>query len=867
MSRLLYRLGRFSATHRWTVIVTWLLVLLTAGGSAALFMKPLTNEFNIPGSRFQVVLEQLRTEIPEAAGANGTVVLHSPKGFTDDQRADVVELIETWQQIDGVAAAVDPFVAQEQIDGGQEQLRSGREELEAGAAELAAARDELEAGQDEVDSGRAELEAGREQFEAARDQLSDEMIEQVEAQLATGEEELDQAQSEIDAGLAEVERGEAELAAARAELESGERSAALTDGLRLVSQDDTTAVAQITFVQDALSLDPAVTAAVVDAGRDWADQTGLEVEFSQSLVQDISSIMGPAEVVGLAVAAVVLLVMLGTLVGAGLPLMMALVGVGTGLGGAMALTYFIDMNSATPALALMLGLAVGIDYSLFLINRHRTQLRAGMPVTDSIALSTGTSGNAVTFAGMTVIIALTALTATGIPFLATMGLVAAATVLVAVLVSVTLTPAMLGLVGRRLLPKRGRGKHSVGPDSRGGWAATVQRRPILATLGVLALAALAVAPTMDIRLGLPDGSAEPADSTAYRSYDQIRESFGAGVNGPIVVMAQLNTPAADEAEISATQLDLAEELSTRQGVEYVVPIGISDDLRTMALQLVPTDGPSEEATEVLVEGLQDDATELGQTFAADVGFTGQTVANIDISQQLADALPLYLTIVIGLSLLLLILVFRSILVPVLATAGFLITLVIAFGTVVMIYQWGWLGSIFGVHEPGPILAFLPTLLIGVLFGLAMDYQLFLVSAMREAKVHGESARDAIITGFNHSARVVTAAAIIMISVFGGFVFAHLAMIRPVGFGLAIGVLVDAFLVRMTLTPAVLSLLGEKAWWLPSWLDRILPNVDVEGTALERHLGVDHAELIEEAQAQEAEADPSADSGEEAATRA
>src|SRR5690606_18696860 len=323
--------------------------------------------------------------------------------------------------------------------------------------------------------------------------------------------------------------------------------------------------------------------------------------------------------------------------------------------------------------------------------------------------------------------------------------------------------------------------------------------------------------------------------TAYRTCDLIRDNFGAGANGPIIGAATLGEPTQDEAALTELQLDIAEDLLAVDGVQYVVPFGVSEDGDTLAFQVMPAGGPSEEETVALVNDLLAGEAELGAAHGVEMGYTGQTVANIDISDQLSDALPVYLTVVVGLSLVLLLLVFRSIWVPLLASLGFLLTVVASFGAVTAVYQLGHLSGLFGVNEPGPVLSFLPVLLIGVLFGLAMDYQVFLVSGMREAHVHGADARTAVVRGFTQSARVVTAAAIIMISVFGGFIFAHLAMIRPIGFGLAFGVLIDAFLVRMTLTPAVLSLLGEKAWWLPRWLDRILPNVDVEGAKLERQV--------------------------------
>ncbi len=869
MATVLHRLGRFAAVHHWWVISAWVLVVALAGGSAALLGKPLSSDFDMPGSRFQVVLEDLREQIPAAAGGSGVVVLSSPDGFTSREQEAVVDTLEQWRAVDGVTSVTDPFRTQAELDRTDSDLAAGRDSLSTGATELDAAAAELDTAQAELDAARAEWQTGVDQLTAGRDQLPAAAVQQAEAELDAAERELDAGQTEIDAGREQVSNGRAELVTAEAELSVGERFAALTEGLRFVSQDGTVALVSVQFAAGGGSLDPAVTGQVQQIGT-GLDGSGVQVDYSSSITQDLSSLIGPSEAIGFAAAALVLLVMLGTLLAAGLPLLMAVVGVGVGVGGAMALSAVVEMNSATPALALMLGLAVGIDYSLFLLNRHRTQRRQGMPLVESIALANGTSGNAVTFAGLTVIIALAALALTGIPFLTVMGLVAAATVAVSVLVALTLTPALMSLLGDRVLPRRQRagwtggarhratgeeaaaaparsdhavaGSHSdpadgTDPDRAStarGWAGLVQRHPLLAVLGVVGVVAVLAIPVPQLRLGLPDGSSEPAGSTAYRAYDTVREAFGAGANGPIIAVASLDQPVGDgELTLMETQAGIAEDLAAVDHVRYVLPAGVSEDRTTLAFQLVPEGGPTEQSTGELLEDLQQRA-DLGADEGATVDFTGQTVANIDISQQLADALPLYLVVVIGLSLLLLVLVFRSVLVPLLATAGFLLSVAAAFGVVVAVFQLGILGGLFGVNEPGPVLSFLPILLIGVLFGLAMDYQVFLVTAMREAYVHGHDARSAVTAGFGSSARVVTAAAIIMIAVFGGFAFAHLAMVRPIGLGLAIGVLVDAFLIRMTLTPAVLTMLGDRAWWLPRWLDRVLPDVDVEGAGLKRH---------------------------------
>jgi RND superfamily putative drug exporter len=359
---------------------------------------------------------------------------------------------------------------------------------------------------------------------------------------------------------------------------------------------------------------------------------------------------------------------------------------------------------------------------------------------------------------------------------------------------------------------------------------------LTAVAGLAALVVIAL-PALSMRLGLPDGSSEAQDSTQYRAYTLIEERFGEGVNGPLLVVAELPAAVTGDALI-AEQVRVGDVLGAEEDVTAVAPIGQSQDGVLLAFQVIPREGPNSESTEQLVRDLRDLSPLDG---GVTLGVAGSASGNIDISEQLSDALPTYLGVVIGLSLIILIFVFRSILVPLTATLGFVLSLFATFGAITAIFQWGWLGTVFDVHDPGPILSFLPTILIGILFGLAMDYQLFLVSGMREAYAHGAPARLAVRQGLHAGRAVVTAAAIIMISVFGGFIFSHTTMIRSLGFGLAFGVLADAFLVRMLLIPAVMHLLGRWAWWLPGWLDRALPNVDVEGAALERRHPVVHHE--------------------------
>jgi RND superfamily putative drug exporter len=339
-------------------------------------------------------------------------------------------------------------------------------------------------------------------------------------------------------------------------------------------------------------------------------------------------------------------------------------------------------------------------------------------------------------------------------------------------------------------------------------------------------------PALSMRLGLPDGSSESDQSTQYRAYQLTAEQFGEGANGPLLVTAALPDPVSDE-RLVTVQAEISRVLYERDDVLAVAPIAASDGRQLLAFQVIPAEGPSSISTEDLVGDLRSLSPLAGDDGEIELGVAGQSTGNIDISQKLAEALPLYLGVVIGLSLIILIAVFRSLLVPLVATAGFILSLFATYGALVAVYQWGWFPTIFGVHDPAPILNFLPIILVGILFGLAMDYQLFLTSGMREAYVHGTPARAAVTAGVRAGRSVVTAAGIIMIAVFSGFIFSDAVIIRPLGFGLAFGILADAFLVRMLLVPAAMHLLGNSAWWLPRWLDRVLPQIDIEGAALER----------------------------------
>ncbi|THV21722.1 MMPL family transporter [Glycomyces paridis] len=822
MAEFLYRVGRWCARRAKTVIGIWALILAAAAAAFVLFGGTLASTLSIPGTPTEEVTDHLAEALPAASGGSGRIVVSTEDGsaFTEAQQTAISAVIADANEVDGVEAVTDPFATeadraeqQAAVDEGLLQIETGRTQIEEGRTGIADARDELATAQAGLDAAYTQAEG---------DPAATAALDEQQAQLDAGVQELDAQEAELEAGAAELE-------AQAAALDQGARLLALAADIHMVSEDGSTAIVAVTFTDPALDVTPEIKTAVTDVFED-SPVDGVEVDYSNDMLDTVPQIAGVSEVIGLVVAAIVLVVMLGTLIGAGLPLLTALVGVGIGALATMSLSGVLEMVSVTPILGLMLGLAVGIDYSLFIVNRHRRQLKEGYDVDESIALATGTSGNAVVFAGATVLIALAALNITGIPFLGLMGSVGAFCVACAVLVAVTLTPAMLRFVGPRILSKRERRTR----DAQESHAAPAAPKPmrtgravVRVLVGVGALIAVAV-PALDMRLNLPDGSQEPHDTTQYQAYNTIDEKFGAGLNGSLLVVADL-TGTPSEADTLAAQVAVAEAVAAEDDVVAVAPIGTSEDGTTMAFQVVPEDGPTSESTQELVHVLRD----LSVDGVGELGVAGSASGNIDVSEILADALPIYLAVVVGLSLLILILVFRSIIVPVLATLGFILSYFAALGGVVAIYQWGWAASVFGVETPGPILSFLPTILVGILFGLAMDYMLFIGSGIREAYAHGVPARAAVVSGVRAGRSVVTAAAIIMIAVFGGFVFSHSAMIRPIGFGLAFGVLVDAFLVRMLIIPALMHLVGDKAWWLPKWLDRILPDVDVEGAALER----------------------------------
>ncbi|KAA1426812.1 MMPL family transporter [Nocardioides antri] len=571
---------------------------------------------------------------------------------------------------------------------------------------------------------------------------------------------------------------------------------------------------------------------------------GFVVEANGPGMRAMSPPGGAAELIGIGIALVVLLLTFGSAIAAGMPIVTAIFGVGLGMTGITAMTAVTDIGTSTPMLATMIGLAVGIDYTLFILARYRTELHHTDDRQHATGIAVGTAGSAVVFAGLTVLIALSALAVVRIPFLTAMGLAAAATVLIAVLVALTLLPAILGLLKSWTFRGRIR-KERINRDEQGlvlnngvRWGRLVGRAPVaVVAIVVIGLGALAI-PIGQMYLAFPTDSTAPTDSTRRQASDLVSEAFGPGREGPLLVVVD-GRDIADDAERQSAFEEVAawaagqDDVADASLVATNAPLGADGAPQGVGtgamIQVTPESGPDDPATLDLLESLRDGQSDIEDETGTTTGVTGLTAITTDVSDRLTSALPIYLTVVVGLAFLLLVLVFRSILVPLTATLGFLLSVLATLGVTVAVFQEGALG----IFEGQPIVSFMPIFLIGMVFGLAMDYQVFLVTRMREAHVHGLSTREAVVDGFRNSARVVVAAATIMTAVFAGFMLEDDAVVKSMGFALAASIIFDAFIVRMALIPALLYLLGEKAWWLPRWLDRILPNVDVEGTSLER----------------------------------
>ena len=605
-----------------------------------------------------------------------------------------------------------------------------------------------------------------------------------------------------------------------------------------ISPEGTIAYADVHYATAAAEVSEDARQALLSTGS-IAEAGGVRVEFGGDVAAERSEPGHLSELIGLAVAIVVLLVSFGSVIAMGLPLLTALIGVGIAMMGITVMAGFTDLSSTAPILATMIGLAVGIDYALFIVTRHRQNLAEGFGVPESAARANATAGGAVVFAGLTVVIALAGLAVVGIPFITVMGLAAAFAVLVAIAIAVTLIPALLGVAGHNIDRFRvGRphtGAHDTArPTLSARWAKRVTERPLVALAAGLVVMVVLAIPALGMRLGMPDAGSNAPASTSRQAYDLLASGFGPGFNGPLTVVVDLD----DAANPTAALDSLSTAMAADSGVLSVSPAYVNDAGDTAVLTVIPRSGPSAAQTEDLVDRLRSDVIPgIERSSGIDVALTGSTASNIDISAKLAAALPIFMMLVVGLTLVLLLMVFRSLIVPIKAGIAILLSIASSFGVLVAIFQWGWLKDVIGLQETVPIISFLPILMFAILFGLSMDYEVFIMSRVREDYVRTGQPRASVLSGLTSSARVITAAALIMISVFGSFVLGDEPTIKMFGVGLSVAVLLDATVVRMMLVPAVMALLDRRAWYLPAWLDRVLPDLDVEG----HHLieGLDH----------------------------
>ncbi|KAA9089828.1 MMPL family transporter [Microbacterium radiodurans] len=742
MSTLLFTLGRWSFRHPWRVLVSWLLILVIAGGGALLLNKGTDNSFTIPGTEAQEGLELLNRTFPQASGTSAQLVIVAPEGQSvrdEPVAGEVADVVTRFGDLgDDVLAVTDPF--------------------------------------DETVSG-------------------------------------------------------------------------------LISDDDRAAIVRVQFDGQATDVPEATLDELNAIADDLRDEmpAGSQVALGGDLFSTSIPALSIVEVIGVLVALFVLIITFRSFAVAWFPLVSALIGVALATSMIFVATQFASVSSTTPLLSVMLGLAVGIDYSLFIAARHQDQVRAGMDPEESAARSTGTAGSSVAFAGITVLIALVGLSFAGIPFLTTMGIAAAVAVAIAVVVAVTLTPALLGFAGPRIAgwrrrPARPRRAGRAAPARTRRpfserWVRLVTRRPLVTTIAVVTGLGVLAIPAASLTLALPNAGVQPPSSQARQAYDLSAEHFGAGSNGPLIMTGTIVT---SDDPLTLMQ-DLGDEIAQIPGVKEVALATPNPTADTGLVQIVPETAPDDPATADLVRELRAQHDRLLDEYGVDLKVTGFTAVGIDISDRLGEALIPFGIFVVGLSLILLTIVFRSIWVPIKAALGYLLSVAAAFGVVAAVFEWGWFADLLHVTREGPVISFMPIILMGVLFGLAMDYEVFLVSRMREDYVHTRRARGgradrltavgAVRTGFVSSARVVTAAAVIMFAVFAAFVPEGDSSIKPIALGLAVGIAVDAFLIRMTLVPAVMALLGEKAWWMPRWLDRVLPHFDIEGEAVERELSL------------------------------
>ncbi len=794
MAKLLFKLGKWSFLHKWVVIITWIILLAgTAVGSLSI-AGSFSGQFTIEGTPSINAVWRLNDQFPDEPSPvrvpTVNLVFKAPQGQTLDEPQNM--------------AAMDTVI--EHI-----------------AQEIPSTKDEQRFGNP------------------------------VKVDPVLRQTVLDMS---LQSGLPQ---------------NTAERDA---ENLKMLSDDGT--IGYTSFALDAPSAFevPQEQRDIVNDAMKLGRDAGLQVEAGGAGFGDPIAVKGSSEVVGIIVAFLVLIFTFGSLVAAFLPIVTAIVGVGIGVLTIVGATHFVSLNNITPVLAIMIGLAVGIDYALFILSRYRAESKR-MPLPDAAGMAVGTGGSAVVFAASTVIIALVALAVAKIGFLTAMGLSAAFTVFIALLVALTLIPALMGLFGEKAFSLKIPGIGGTRKKSRrrrrktlgARVAMLIHRAPALVVaVVVLGLGALST-PVMQLELALPSDSTSNYSTTQRKSAELLKEGFGPGINAPFLFLVESDTvnPQARaltpliEAQRSTVEQNqqpfnpaqaarLSSYLYSVQQVNALAEIrnaqivNVNKDQSAAQIMITPYSGPADQETVKTAATLREVAREIEESTGAVVGLTGMTAVQMDITEALEKAMPIYLSVVVGLAIVLLLLVFRSIMVPLIAGLGFLLSVGAAFGATVLVWQKGLWGL---VSTPAPLVSFMPIFLIGVTFGLAMDYQVFLVTRMREHYIRsGEKnnryipynrVEESTIVGFSNGGRVVTAAALIMIAVFVAFIDQPLPFIQIFGFALGVGVFFDAFFIRMGLVPATMFLLGRATWWMPRWLDKILPHFDVEGENLERDM--------------------------------
>jgi RND superfamily putative drug exporter len=698
MSRLLHRLGRWSAIHPWRMVALWVLAAVLATGVAGAVGGAYDDDYSMGGTSSTRANQLLEAHAPELSGATATVVLHGDSAVPGPVVHEVVDAVGSLPHVTAAVPQVSP-------DG---------------------------------------------------------------------------------------------------------RTVGVTVQYDLQ-------VTEVTEMDGFGALDAAT--------RTATEGTGLQVAYGGWVAEAAQEMTGTAEMIGMAVALLILLVAFGSVVAAGLPLLVALLGLGIGSAGIMVLAAYAQVSEVAPTLATMVGLGVGIDYALFVLTRHREALRAGHSVPDSAASATATAGQAVLFAGTAVIISLAGLALCGVPNLVTLGAAPGIVVAVSMVAAVTLVPALLGLAKLRVLRRDERRALADGRTVRTTvttepvavrWAALVARRPIVWGLAAGALLLALGAPALAMRTGQPDAGTADESSTVRVAHDLMADAFGAGSQSPFVLAAATDTVPLPEVE------QLATRLADEPGIAAVSPVTVSRDGGAAILTVVPTTGAQDEQTGALLRHLRDDVLPEG------VDVTGAVAINADFSDRMAERLPWVVVAVVVTSALLLLVAFRSVAVPVTAAVMNLLSLGAAMGVVTAVFSWGWGASLLGTPSGAPIPAYLPVITFAILFGLSMDYEVFIMSRVREEWLRLGDPQASVLAGLGSTARVVTSAAAIMVAVFAGFAADPLVEIKMIGIALATAILVDATVVRMVLLPATMSLLGARAWWLPAWLDRLLPRVELHG---------------------------------------